>query len=151
MMTEICNFLKNWFDRGQDKIYGDIIIDSEGIRMADGRDLGLQEGQYYRIIASVFNDGVHKYGESDLTPERTFYGAVWHMAVPMDVVQLAEDIAAWQDKYGGLDSPAMSPYSSESFGGYSYTKQQGFAATGGGMLTSWDAVFASRLLRYKKL
>ena len=151
MMTEICNFLKNWFDRDQPKIYGDITIDENGIRMTDGRDLELQNGQYYRIVGSVFNEGVHKYGEEDLTPERPFDGAVWHMAVPMDVVQLAADIEAWQAKYGGVNSPAMSPYSSESFGGYSYTKAQGYASVGGGMLTSWDAVFASRLLRYKKL
>ena len=151
MLTQICEFLKNWFDRGQDKFYGTFTIENGVISCQGVPDMGLQNGQYYRVIGSVFNDGVHRFGDDDLTAEKPFDGAVWLMAVPTDVIALAADIQAWQAKYGGVDSPAMSPYASESFAGYSYTKQQGFAATGGGMLTSWDAVFASRLLRYKKL
>lgn len=151
MLTEICNYLNNWFDRGQPKFFGELSIDDSGIQMTNGKDLGLQEDQYYRVIGSVFNDGVHKYGSEDFTPERPFDGSVWLMAVPPDIISIDEEIEAWQAKYGGVDSPNMSPYSSESFAGYSYTKAQGYAATGGGMLTSWDAVFAPRLLRYKKL
>ena len=113
---------------------------------------GLADGQYFRIMGSLFNDGVHKFGDKDDTlKDETFSGVIWTMGVPVEVVKLAEDIKAWQEKYGNVDSPAMSPYSSESFDGYSYNKQQGFASTGGGMLTSWNAVFASRLAPWRKL
>lgn len=151
MLTEICGFLKNWFDRGQDKFTGTFTIEDGVISCQDGTDMGIQENQYFRIIGSVFNDGVHRFGDDDLTAERPFDGAVWLMAVPPDVIALATDIQAWQDKYGGVDSENMSPYASESFDGYSYTKAQGYASVGGGMLNDWTSVFASRLMRYKRI
>ena len=61
MLTEICQYLKNWFNRGQKKIFGEFTIQNNQLNISD-----IQTGQYYRIIGSVFNDGVHKKGSEAL-------------------------------------------------------------------------------------
>ena len=148
MLTEICYKINNFFALDEDKHIGHFTI-TNGQLMPS---LPIQDGQYYRIIGSVFNDGVHLYGDQEeALHDEEFDGGVWLMRVPEDVIALAKDIEAWQAKYGTVDSANMSPYSSESFGGYSYSKAQGYASTGGGMLTSWDAVFAARLTPYRKI
>lgn len=153
ILTEVCQEIRNWFDRNQSKYYGKITI-SGGVLSVEDDSFGLQAGQYYRIIGSLFNDGVHKYDDSDtLTDEDTFEGAVWSMAIPPAVVALAKDIEDWQAKYGGVDSQAMSPFNSESFGGYSYSKSgggSGASSTNGGAGT-WQGVFAKRLNAWRKI
>lgn len=153
MLTEICQYLKNWFNRGLPKYVGEFTIrknvdDTLDIVYGD-EPLTFLAGQYVRIVGSVLNDGVHEFPFSDLH-EETFSGSVWSMAVPKAVVDLSAEIEAWQEKNGGVDSPAMSPYHSESFGGYSYTKgssRSGDSAT----VVSWQSVFADRLALWKKL
>lgn len=151
MITEVCLYLRNWFNRFQPRFYGQFRIkDGVLISLHDG-DMGIQTNQYYRIIGSVFNDGVYKRGSEELVDEE-WDGAVWLMAVPKDVEQLASDIKEWQTKYGSASSQNMSPFQSESFGGYSYSKGSG--GSGGSSSSSvptWQAVFADRLARYKKL
>lgn len=151
MLTQICQYLRNWFDR--ERIINRFVVVEGVIEFADGTALPLLQGQYYRIIGSVFNDGVHKLGDPDdvLTDEPEFPGAVWSMAIPPEFLSLVEEIEAWQDQYGGADSTNMSPFAAESFGGYSYTKAQGYASTGGGMLTSWDSLYAARLAPWRKI
>ena len=152
MLTQICQYLKNWFNRKPDgSLYptwsGEFTIENGSITGVE-----LATGQYFRIMGSLFNDGVHEYGDNkDVLKNETFVGAIWSMGVPPEVVSLAAEIGEWMKLYGGIDSPAMSPYDSESFGGYSYSKQQGFASTGGGMLTAWQAVYASRLNPWRKI
>ena len=129
------------------KYFGEFTI-SEGQIVGD---YGIQDNQYYRIVGSVFNDGVHQKGSEELSDE-TFTGAIWLMAVPPAVIQLAGEIADWQSKYGGVNSENMSPYQSESFGGYSYTKASGGSSTNAGSSApSWQNAFADRLRRYRKL
>ncbi len=158
MLTELCGYLKNWF---VDKMtFGDFKIVDGLITYADGTELPLQEGQYFRIIGSIFNDGCYTYTphgtEGDETPsdpvlrDEEFTGAVWTMAVPKDVLDLADEISAWRAKYEGADSPALSPYNSESFGGYSYSKSAGNNASGA-TGTTWQSVFGNRLIRYRKV
>ena len=161
MLTELCQELKNWFDR--DRITGTFTITGGDITYDDGKQIGLLPGQYFRIVGSVFSDGVHQYiTESnkpsetaavlDLPPE-TFSGAVWALAIPKEVVSLAEEIAAWRAKYEATDSQAMSPFTSESFGGYSYSKGSG-GNTGsgtGGSASSWIGAFRSRLNMWRKI
>lgn len=148
MLTEICDYLKNWFDSDQPKYYGTFTIENGAIVWESNDEP--QTGQYYRIIGSVFNDGVWKYGTDTLTDEEPFDGAVWLMAVPKDLISLAKDISDWLTKYGGVDSASMSPYQSESFGGYSYSKG-GSSEESGTSSGSWQSVFASRLRRWKKI
>lgn len=154
MLTELCQELRNWFNRKPD---GEDMPKWIGtFRIASGSIAGLEltNGQYYRIIGSLFNDGVHKYGDaSDTLTDEEFEGVVWSMAVPPQIVTLANDIAAWVDKYGGIDSSAMSPFNSESFGGYSYSKSSGGSTSCGGSSGggTWQSVFAGRMKYWRKL
>lgn len=151
MLTEVCAYLKNYFDRGQPKFYGGFEVKNGVIESYNDGDMGLQEGQYFRVIGSVFCDGVWKYGADTLPNDETFNGAVWLLALPPDLVSLSEEIDKWMEKYSVFDSTNMSPFNSESFGGYSYNKSQGASTTGATSPAGWQDVFGSRLLRYKKI
>lgn len=141
-LTELCKELNNWFDLK--RYFGKFTIE-DGVLVDD---LGLLTDQYYRIIGSVFNDGVHQFPTPDLKDE-VFDGAVWAMAIPPEVIALLGKINDWEDKYGEAVS---SPYTSESFGGYSYSKSAGTSSSGAvngsnGAL----AVFADELNRWRKV
>ena len=149
MLTILCEYLHNWFDEECPKHIGTITI-ADGSITVRNSDITLKVGQYFRIIGSVFNDGVHQF-PAELTDEE-FEGALWELKIPKEVVMLAEDIAAWQDKYGGINSPAMSPYNSESFAGYSYSKSTGVAsANSNDSANGWQNAFRSRLNLWRKL
>ena len=150
MLTEICQYLKNWFEYDQPKFYGKFKIEDGVLMSYNYGDMSILDNQYYRIIGSIFNDGVYKHGSEQLVDEK-FDGAVWLMAVPKDVVNLVNDIENWQNKYGSVDSENMSPYQSESFGGYSYSKSSGGNGSNYESSISWQSAFASRMRRYKKI
>lgn len=139
ILTEICAELRNWFVVPNGVHIQTYTISGGSIAPLDF----LQEGQYFRIIGSVFNDGVHQYPAADLTDE-VFYGAVWAMAVPPSLIALSAEI----EEYNKSDAGKPSPYSSESFGGYSYSK---FTDGDGGDGSGWQKVFASRLSKWRKL
>ena len=143
MLTELCQELHNWFER--EKRSGSFRI-VDGMLEADF----LRPGQYFRVMGSIFNDGVHQYGNDYLNDE-DFTGSVWSLAIPEAVIKLSEDIDAWRAKYEAPDSSAMSPYMSESFGGYSYSKGSAISGTGTGGATSWRTSFASRMNAWRKL
>lgn len=155
MLTELCKEINNWFEVKRN--IGDFDIADNMISFHDGKSFTLQEGQYFRIIGSVFNDGVYQFkpsGISELKNENTFHGGVWEMAVPKEVLDLNSDIDAWKAKYGTIDSNAMSPFNSESFGGYSYTKRSAGNNGSGGSDSgagSWKNVFADALNRWRKI
>lgn len=142
MLTSLCKELNNWFDTH--RYFGTFTIASGTLNVPE-----LQSGQYFRVVGSVFNDGVYQYPAEGLKDE-TFDGAVWAMAVPDDVIALAGKIDAWQEKYGGVDSENMSPYNSESFGGYSYSKSGG-GSSADGKAGTWQGAFASELGKYRKV
>ena len=148
MLTELFQELRNWFDVA--RYYGRFEIKDNEVISYNDDDI-LQYGQYFRIIGSIFNDGVYKYG--DELKDEVFEGSVWPMAVPPSVIELAEEIQDWCDKYGGTDSAAMSPYQSESFGGYSYSKASGGSSADGssGSTANWKTVYADRLSRWRKI
>lgn len=145
MLTQICAEIKNYFSNEEDRIIGDFEIVDSNITPS----ISIQDGQYYRIVGSVFNDGVHKYGDPNdvLKDETEFHGAVWLMRVPQDLIDLAKEITTWQEKNADV---LASPYNSESFGGYSYTKASGSGGASGGAY-GWKDAFASRLNRYRKI
>ena len=142
MLEQVLRETKNWFIVPGGVHTGSFTIEGGGITLPF-----LRPGQYFRICGSVFNDGLHQYGPSmELLADETFTGTVWALAVPGVVVELAEEIAAWQEKYGAV---VDSPYTSESFGGYSYSKASGagdIAGSGG-----WQAAFRARMNPYRKL
>ena len=145
MLTEICADLKNYFvTENKDILHGTYSVENGQIVPP----LSLQNDQYYRIIGSVFNDGVHKQGDS-LKDESSFDGSIWLMRVPQDVIDLDEAITEWMAKNADVDSPAMSPFNSESFGGYSYSKNNSDGSNSGA--GTWQSVFGSRLDQYRKI
>ena len=143
-ITDFCEELHNWFD--VDRIFDTFTISNGEITIPDGY---LQNNQYFCIVGSVFNDGVHQYPVSDLTDE-TFEGAVWAMAVPPAAIALFEEIKGWDSKYSQNEA-ANSPFQSESFGGYSYSKGYNSSVNGSDTTVSWQKQFKSRLNRWRKL
>ena len=137
-LTGLCRHLRNWF----------VCEEHIGTFSVEGGMISLpflREGQWFRIVGSVFNDGVYKHPAVGLADE-VFDGAVLAMAVPPDVMSLLDDINAWEEKHR---EAAESPYSSESFGGYTYTKANGTGANGAPV--SWNTVFRARLNEWRKL
>lgn len=157
MMTELCQNLRNWFDRGQEKWQGKITINNGEISFTpndySASAFSLKENQYFRIIGSLFNDGVHVYNSEDELTDEEFEGSIWSMAVPPAVIELCDEIEQWNEKYGGVDGAIMSPYSSESFMGYSYTKSSVYGSRSSGSSTSvtWKDMFASRMNPWRKI
>lgn len=146
MLTQICQYLRNWFDR--ERLIGRFRIENGELSFADGKAVPLVSAQYFRVIGSLFNDGVHQKDYDALTDEE-FEGAVWSMAVPPPLLALADEIGAWvQANQAALNSP----YSSESFGGYSYTLRSGYnASQGNSGPVSWQSQFAAALAPWRKI
>ena len=136
MLTEICAELRNWFVVPNGVNIQTYTISGGSIAPLDF----LQEGQYFRIIGSVFNDGVHQYPAADLTDE-VFHGAVWAMSLPPDLIALSAKIQNY------IEQNPASGFSSESFGGYSYTR----ATASDGSVATWRDIFRKDLNRYRKL
>ena len=138
MLEEVMNELRNWFFvKGESRV-GAWKIENGALDLPF-----VAVGQYFKISGSVFNDGVHQYPETLVDEE--FTGEISPMAVPAAFLRLVNDIEAWQDKYGAV---AASPYQSESFNGYSYSKSSG--SMSGGAL-EWKSAFKSRLKAWRKL
>ena len=156
-LSELCKELNNWFVRDENDIHlGTFSIIGGVIRAHDRHNTialdGLIDGQYFRVVGSLMNDGVYN-APTTFPQDETFDGAVWSMAVPQAVIDLSKEIDDWVAKYGVPDSAAMSPFTSESFGGYSYTKGSSSRQTKGGDGNSgaWQNVFASRLSKWRKI
>ena len=152
MLYEVCNWLRNWFDRA--RYVGQFVIENGELRLTydDGQNfcpVNVVDGQYIRIINSALNDGVYRYPA--LLEDEEFDGGVWVMSPPKAFLAIVDEISAWCKTNGGADAQVNSPYTSESFGGYSYSKAgSGDSANGGGG-TSWKDIFGSRLWQWRKL
>lgn len=136
MLETVLEWLKNWFEVS--RFEGDFSI--KGGELAPPYDGFLQNGQYFRINGSVFNDGLHQWPTSTLSDEQ-FNGTIWTLAIPKSLISISSEMEEWQSKNNNNGQ-----YSSESFGGYSYTKATG---ENGKTLTVFD-VFAEKLAPYRK-
>lgn len=145
MLGEICAEIKNYFVYKNDIHIGDWVISDGQISPI----LDLPTG-YIRIVGSRLNDGVHKVSDLNLVDE-SFHGGIWIMSPPADFISLVKEIEDWQAKNGKADSAAMSPFQSESFGGYSYSKASGRSSSGSSIVPTWQSVYASRLNRYRRI
>lgn len=142
-LTELCQELKNWFCIDEDKHIGDFTIVDGTISPS----IEMKDGQFFRIIGSYFNDGVHTTADELVDDE--FHGGIWLMRVPPDVLSLLDDINDYEAEYGAVN---LSPYQSESFGGYSYTKaSRGQLGNNSGAVVTWRDAFASRLNKWRKI
>lgn len=151
LLEEICQHLRNWFttyDRGD--VYSGSFSISGGIIEGAGTTSTpeISAGMYYRIIGSYKNDGVYLAG-TDTPTDEAFNGQVWIMHPPAAFIALVSEIKTWQEANGGATSDNMSPFASESFGGYSYSKGSGNSA--GGTATSWASQYAARLNAWRKI
>ena len=130
MLEQLCAWLRNWFI--SKKLLGSFGIVNGTIDLSS---FGAQTGQYIRVIGSVFNDGVYTYPVAGLQDE-VFDGAIWLLAVPPTVSEMADRLEEWQAAQAE-GSGSFSSFLSESFGGYTYTRALG---VDGGNLTAWDAL-----------
>ena len=115
ILDALCGELRNYFVRsvhsGTFTVVGGALLPPDG----------LMSGQYYCISGSVFNDGVHRFPDGDMTDE-TFDGEIWFMAVPPGFLELAQLIADYRAKWDELSAAGKwTGYQSESFEGYSYS------------------------------
>lgn len=135
-LTQICEYLRNWFSDPAERKSGVYYIENGTL------ELDLLEGEYFRIVGSRLNDGVYQYPAYGLADE-VFVGGIWRMRIPQSVLDLAADIEAFEAD----EANKPSPYTSESFGGYSYSK----AGSGDGVSAyGWQDAFRSRLNRWRK-
>lgn len=140
-INDFCEEVNNYFE--QTRIFGKFEITNGNI---DLNRYGIQEGQYIRVVGSVFNDGVYQYPippENGLVDEK-FDGAIWVMAVPSSVITQIEEVNQWEAMN---QSTLNSPYQSESFGGYSYTLKTENAEGG----LNWQTHFRRKLDRWRKV
>lgn len=140
IIKEICDYLYNDFpDR---RFEGEFTVANGALNFAD---IPIIAGQYFKIEGSVLNDGIYKHPSENLKDE-TFRGAIILLKIPSDVIETAAEIEAWQQANA---QALQSPYLSESFGGYSYSKATSQSSTGGQI--SWRDVFGPKLRRYRKM
>ena len=143
-LDELCAEVRNYFVNNpqNDIIRGEFNVSNGSLACQ-----AIGYGQYYRILGSRYNDGIHKHG-FELLDDEEFAGEVWLMSVPRDFIALAHDIEEWNDKTGTV---LNSPYTSESFGGYTYSKPTGTSSNGGIGAYNWKNQFATRLSRWRKV
>ena len=153
-ITEICMECRNFFapaNKRDDRSFihtGEFTIEDHTVTPLDF----IAVGQYFRIVGSMMNDGVYQNtveGLADLTAE-TFNGAIWEMSVPRAFLALCANINAWRTQNEAAGSANMSPFTSESFAGYSYQKGGGVSQGTGNAMT-WQAQFSARLNAWRKV
>ena len=150
MLTEICQYLKNWFD--YDSAHNRLKYWSGEITISDGKLQGIDlvDGQYFRIIDSLLNDGVHN--TTDELRDEVFTGCVQSMKIPPDIIKLDEDIENWLSS-DIVQKVINSPYQSESIlGVYSYSINSSIT-NGGASGLSWTTQkqFRDRLIPWRKI
>lgn len=152
MLTQVCDFIHNYFEYAT---FDGTFTISEG-----KLDLNttIVIGQRFIIRGSKLNDGIYTYNgggavyDDDYTTgvnlsDETFTGQIIAMAVPRSLIDLVQEIRDWTI---ANKSVIDSPYQSESFGGYSYTKASGSGSNSGGAL-GWQDMYRNRLNAYRKI
>ncbi|MCD7822528.1 MAG: hypothetical protein LUG86_00680 [Oscillospiraceae bacterium] len=132
MIEAVCRHIKNYFIS---EVHDGIFTISGGALT----DPGFMRDGYYLIWGSKYNDSVHLYPDDTLTDEQ-FSGDIALMNPPEDFLGICAEI----EEYMASDMASPSPYKKESFGGYSYEREDSESA-------SWQKVFSSRLNRWRKL
>lgn len=153
-LTQLCEELNNWFEPSPPtRVYDTFVISGGKLDLSELVSSGvIQTNQYFRLVDSVFNDGVYKYTPHlTLESDETFDGSIWPMRVPPAIIELLDDINNWVDTYGSGEA-VLGPLQSESVGSYSYTKRG--TSSGGGDpsdMWSWQNHYKVRLNRWRKI
>ena len=152
MLQEICENIHNYFVH--DRYNGTYTISGGVISPA----LVLKDGQRFLIAGSDLNDGIYTFHPTGIKndddsagaglADEVFTGAICGLSIPPQVIALAAEVNEWVGKYGAA---VASPYQSESFGGYSYTRATSGKSDGTNTVAGWQEVFASRLNRWRKV
>lgn len=134
MLFEIMKHIRNYFPTP--------IQRAERFTIKDGTASlpFVKEGQYILIEDSAFNNGVFQYPLEGLTDE-TFDGVITVLAPPKLFLNLVAEIEDFQKDYN------PSAFTSESFGGYSYSR----ATNSKGNIAGWQDVFKTRLNAWRKI
>lgn len=142
MIADLCAELKNYFVLPNGKHFGTFTVSGGILAPLDF----LQSGQYFRIVGSVFNDGVWQYPAVGLTDE-VFDGAVWAMAVPKDFEEFASDCDDVQKKIDAFIAKETG-FSAESYpNGYSYSNASSLPAS----IQTELSLINKRKARFRKL
>ena len=156
MLQQVCEHIHNYFIRGDaTRIDGTITIADGAVSPTNP---GLKEGQRFLIAGSDLNDGIYTYHADGITDDddsagagltdEVFTGTIVGLSIPPQVISLSAEISEWVAKYGDVIN---SPYASESFGGYSYSRATGSGADGSSGSAGWQDVFKSRLNRWRRV
>lgn len=140
VLENVLRYINNRFERSF--VSGTFSIEDGALDV-----VGALDGQYVWLEGSALNDGLHQYPLQGLSDEE-FDGAVWLLAVPPAVVSVANEIEAWTTAHADAIG---SPLSSESFGGYSYTRASGGATGNEVPPEAWQLQFGAKLRPWKKL
>lgn len=144
LLEQVLWHIHNWFPR-ESVTAGCTIADGALPASVAER---LLDGQWYRIEGSYLNDGLHQHPAEDLSDE-TFDGTITMLAIPKALLSVVDEIAAWQEANGDA---LNSPYTSESFGGYSYSIKGGLTAeTSSQGLSGWRLAFKDNLNPWRKM
>lgn len=157
LLEEVLYHLHNWFARTKWSVRGCVI---SGGALPESVTAMIPRGAFYRIEGSLLNDGLHVAGSGDADEgdvdsleDETFDGRVTLCAIPKALLALVEEISEWQEKNGEI---MEGPYTSESFGGYTYkvktSSDFGFSQSGGSStLSGWRLVFRDRLNPWRRM
>lgn len=133
MLDVVCREIRNYFVKSVHK--GSFTVENGTMQLPF-----LVEGQYFRVEGSVLNDGIYQYPATSLQDE-AFSGTIVAMAIPPAFLNLVDKIKDFEAKNN------CSPYTSESWGGYSYTK----ATDSNGQAVGWKTAFAKELNAWRKI
>lgn len=148
MLEQVCDYVHNYFIRHA--YTGNLTISGGTIPVE------LLDGQRFRIRGSALNDGIYTYhadgikddddNDASFLSDETFVGSIEAMGVPQAFLRLVKEIGDWVTTNGAV---LNSPYTSESFGGYSYTKATGSGTNG--TVLGWQDMYRAKLNAYRKL
>lgn len=132
VMRQINNFFEVGYVDGRFAISGNAIVPAP-------------DSAWCYISGSMLHDGVWQVcggklqGMTGGLPDEEFDGRVWLLKPPADFLVLCDEISAFDEK-----NP-VGALMQESFGGYSYMRQQ---STVGG---TWQDAYAKRLTHYRRM
>lgn len=136
MLYQVMRHIRNFFPGKTQE--GDFKIENQSIDLS----AFVLSGQYILIEGSALNDGVYLYDDSMTLLDESFNGRITALNVPKDFLATVKDMEEYVAT--GKDN---SPYTSESFGGYSYTR----ATNASGDLATVFDVFRARLNAWRKV